>query len=195
MEQITMQAVARTAGNKGDARRLRAAGSIPAVVYGAGHEPQTISVPAAFFKKALAHMHGTNLLVNLELEGQGLISALLKSLEVDPIYHTPVSADFQLVSLTETIQVSISVAVVGDPVPGTAVDQLARELMVSCRPLDIPDQITLDVTGLAMHETRLASEIALPEGVVLVGDGSEPVVTGVPEFANDVAPAAADDAE
>jgi large subunit ribosomal protein L25 len=184
MEQVLMQAVVRAAGNKGEARRLRAGGQVPAVVYGAGKDPQVIAVPTAPLKKAIHQQHGSNLLVTLELEGQGPITALLKSLEIDPVTHAPTSADFQLVSLTELVQVTVNVTVIGEPVKGVVVDQLARELLVSCRPLDMPEAIVLDVTGLTMHETRLASEIVLPAGVELVGDGSDPVVSGVPEFAN-----------
>ncbi|MGQ9730490.1 MAG: 50S ribosomal protein L25 [Candidatus Zipacnadales bacterium] len=181
MDQVVLEAQSRLPKGKGAARRERVAGRVPAVVYGHGLETQTLSVDEHTLATILRHQHGSNVLFDLRIDGkapQGL-AAIIKSLQTDPLTDHILAVDFQWVALTETVTVNVPIRLDGTApgvVEGGVAEQMLHEVSVSCLPLKIPAEIWLDISDMAIGDTRHVSDIATPEGVQILADPESPVV-------------------
>jgi large subunit ribosomal protein L25 len=156
----TLEAVKREGRGKNEANRLRAAGRIPAVVYGTrrdGNSPQ--SVPVAVDPKAVMRIlhsdSGANTLINLKLEG-GEARVMVKEYQLDPVTHSLLHADFYQLAMDKAIVVPVPIRVLGEAkgvkLQGGIVDFVTRDIEVECLPTDIPEHIDVDVSDLALHE-------------------------------------------
>src|SRR5262245_1309324 len=167
---------------KGGARKARAAGQIPGVLYGHGKEPVPVSVGARDFDLALRGHKGGNPIVNLAVAG-GEYTALIRDVQYDPLTHDILHLDFQHISLTETIEVKVSVHLTGLPVGvkdgGGILETILREIEVRCLPTAIPPSIEVDVSHLNIGDSVHVREISVPDVTVLNDDG-ETIATVVP---------------
>jgi large subunit ribosomal protein L25 len=172
---------ARTSTGKGAARRLRAQGRIPAILYGRGRE----SLPLALDPRALERIlraGGANTLLDLTIEGHPEIKdtvALVKELQRDPLRNTIVHADLYAVDLNRTVRVEVPVHLVGKARGlefGGILEHTLREIELECLPRAIPDFIEVDVTALEVGDVLHARDIQLPEGVTMVTDPEQAVV-------------------
>jgi large subunit ribosomal protein L25 len=156
----TLDVVKREGRGKNEARRLRAAGRIPGVVYGErkdGKAPE--GVPVAVDPKAVLHIlrsdSGANTLIKLSLEGKES-QVMVKEYQLDPITHQLLHADFYQLAMDKAITVTVPVVVKGTPegvkMQGGMLDFVTRELQVQCLPTDIPEHVDLDVSGLLLHQ-------------------------------------------
>jgi large subunit ribosomal protein L25 len=153
----TLQAEKREGRGKNEARRLRAAGRIPAVVYGAGKNTAVeIAVDPKVLLRILHSESGVNTLIGLqgvELAGG---KVLVKEYQLDPIDHKLLHADFYAVAMDKAITVTVPIVLKGEPKgvkqQGGIVDFVNRELEVECLPGDIPEHIDVDVSELMMHQ-------------------------------------------
>ena len=156
----TLEVVKRESRGKNEARRLRAAGRIPAVVYGDrkdGQPPQ--GVPVAVDPKAVLHIlhsdSGANTLITLKLEGAES-RVMVKEYQLDPVTHQLLHADFYQLAMDRAITVTVPVVVKGEPrgvkLQGGMLDFVTRELQVQCLPADIPEHIDIDVSELMLHQ-------------------------------------------
>lgn len=164
----------RTQTGKSIARKLRAAGKIPAVVYGAG-ESTSIAVATREVEKALA---AAGSLIDLNLAG-GKKTVIVKDILKDPVRGELRHVDFQEVDLTKKLEVIVPLKLVGEEErtnDGGLVQALIWETPVLCLPTDIPDAIEVDVSGLEVGQSLTLGDLQLPEGVELVGDAEEVVV-------------------
>ena len=165
MAVIPLSGTRRLALGKGGARKARAAGHIPAVLYGHGEEPVAVSVQAREFDLALRGHKGSNPIVNLAMSG-GEYTALVRAVQYDPISHAILHLDFQHISLTETIEVSVAVHLVGLPVGvkdgGGILETIQREIEVRCLPTAIPAFIEVDVSRLNIGDSVHVREISVP---------------------------------
>jgi large subunit ribosomal protein L25 len=159
-------------------RKLRASGSVPAVLYGYGVQTLPLTVVARDAERAITS--GANRLIDLggipEVKGK---LALIKDYLRDPVSRQLLHCDFYSVDTSKPVQVSVPVQMTGRPKgveSGGVLEQLLREVMVSCLPLAIPDGFTIEVGALEIGDTRYARELVLPEGVTLVTDESAAVV-------------------
>ncbi len=169
---------ARPTGSRSSGR-LRAAGRIPAVVYGHGIEPISVSVDAKDLRHALGGEAGSRALLNLVI-GDGEHLAMARQLQRHPVRHTVIHVDFQVVRRDELISAQIPIVLVGDAVAvhrndGT-VDQEMTVLTVKAKPADLPPHVELDISNLEVGDSLRAADIALPAGVELDGDADSPVV-------------------
>ena len=164
----TLQVEKREGRGKNEARRLRAAGRIPAVVYGAEkNKAVEIAVDPKVLLRILHSESGVNTLIGL----QGLDLAggkvLVKEYQLDPIDHKLLHADFYAVAMDKAITVTVPVLLKGEPKgvkqQGGVVDFVNRELEVECLPGDIPEHITVDVSELMLHQGIRARDI-VPDG-------------------------------
>src|SRR5512132_2803768 len=114
MAVISLSGQRRDSIGKGGARKARAAGMIPAVLYGHGEDPVAVTIGARDFDLALRHHKGGNPIVNLAVSGQEY-TALIRDVQYDPISHHVLHLDFQHISLTETIEGRVPVHLVGVP--------------------------------------------------------------------------------
>ena len=174
MSEIVVSAEVRDERGKNEARRLRARGRIPAIVYAPNKDNVAISVSprelAAVFKTGAAE----NTLVDLELAGKRR-KVILKDYQVHPVRAEFLHADFYEVALDKAIQVKVHIELQGIPVGvkthGGVLEFATREVTVSCLPLDIPAKFAVDISALEMNgEVRVAALIAPPR-VKIMTDG------------------------
>jgi len=167
---------------KGGARKARAAGQIPGVLYGHGEEPVPVSVGAREFDLALRGHKGGNPIVNLAVSG-GEYTALIRDVQYDPLTHDILHLDFQHISLTETIEVKVAVHLNGLPIGvkdgGGILETILREIEVRCLPTAIPPSIEVDVSHLNIGDSVHVREISVPN-VTILNDGAETIATVVP---------------
>ena len=156
----TLEVVKRESRGKNESRRLRVAGRIPAVVYGArkeGKAPEGVPV-AVDPKDVLRILHsesGANTLINLKLDG-GESRVMVKEYQLDPVTHQLLHADFYQLAMDRAITVTVPILVIGEPkgakLQGGMLDFVTREVQVQCLPADIPEHIDIDVSELMLHQ-------------------------------------------
>jgi large subunit ribosomal protein L25 len=157
--EATLQAEKRETRGKNEARRLRAKGRIPAVMYGVEKgKAVEISVDPKALLRILHSESGVNTLIGLNLDGGsgGDTRVLVKEYQLDPIDHKLLHADFYQVAMDKAITVTVPIVLKGEAKgvkqQGGIVDFVSREIAVECLPGDIPENITVDVSELMMHE-------------------------------------------
>jgi large subunit ribosomal protein L25 len=152
----SLQAEKRDGRGKNEARRLRARGRIPAVVYGAEKgKAVEIAVDPKMLLRILHSESGVNTLIGLQLAG-GATRVLVKEYQLDPIDHKLLHADFYQVAMDKTITVTVPVVLKGEAKgvkqQGGIVDFVHREIEIEVLPGDIPESITVDISELMLHE-------------------------------------------
>ena len=168
-----LDAVKRHTKGKNEARRLRAAGKIPATLYGAqkagdAPAPESVSVDPKPFMRILHSASGLNTLITLKVQGGTDARVLVKNVQIDPISNHPLHADFYRVNMDRKIQVTVPVVLRGESrgvkQDGGVLDFVHREIEVEVLPANIPDSIEVDVTNLgigdAVHVRDVASNAA-----------------------------------
>ena len=181
MADITLVAEPGRPTGSSAARRMRADGRIPAVVYGNGIEPVAVSVGARDLRAALSTPAGLNAVVTLSVEGT-TYPTMARELQRHPVRGTLVHVDFQVVDLRAETHADVAVQLVGEAVElGRAdgvVDQQLFTLTVRARPADIPPSLELDISGLTVGDALRVSDLALPDGVHTDVDPETVVVAG-----------------
>ena len=185
MADVNLTATTRTEFGKGASRRLRRAGSTPAVLYGHGTDPVHLNLPAREFA-AILRANGTNAVIDLDIEGTSQL-ALTKQVDVHPIRSYIEHVDLLVIKRGEKVTVEVTVAIEGDAAPGSLVVQDASVIEVEADALSIPEHIVVSIEGVAAGTAIHAGDVTLPEGVTLTSD-PELLVVAVNE-----APQAADD--
>ena len=188
MAVITLKGERRAGVGKGGARKSRAAGKIPGVVYGHGETPVPVSISAREFELAMLHHKGGNVIVNLALN-PGEYTALIRDVQYDPLSQGILHLDFQHISLTETVEVKVAVHLTGLAVgvkdAGGVLEQITREVEVRCLPTAIPARFDLDVSALGIGQSVHVSDLNVT-GVTLLTDPHQTVATVVaPTVAED----------
>ncbi len=197
MSQAILKGKAREGSGKGVARKLRAHGLIPAVIYGKHLEkPIQVAVDPKDLRKAMQTPHRFNTLVSLEVEGGAAHLVLLKDYQQDPVSRAVLHADFISVREDTEVNVNVPLVLTGKAVgviDGGLLSQLRRELEVFALPRSIPEVIEVDVSGLKINEALHARDIKFPEGVRFESRVNYTIaVISVPEGGGDTkAPAAA----
>ncbi len=182
-ENVSLQAREREGRGKNDARRLRAQGMVPAVLYGDGNgESAVLAVPGKVVDYTLQHL-GDNALYDLKVGDQSGLTARVVDVQRNPVTGKLVHVDFAPVDMRERIVVTVPLTVAGDS-PGVeqggVLDQIAYEVEVESLPGNIPQQLTLDVSGLGLNENLTLADVSLPEGVTLISAPEEVAVTVTP---------------
>ncbi len=182
----------RTSFGKGAARKLRAAGKIPAVVYGHGAEPLHVAIPA---HETTLIARRANALIDLKMtDSQQLV--LIKDIQRDPVRQIIEHVDLVIVRKGEKVTVDIAVHIEGDPVSGTMVQLEHNTISVEAEATHIPESVTVNVEGFAEGTQVRASDIALPDGSTLVSVAEMLILTvQQPPKAEEAAPAASEDGD
>jgi large subunit ribosomal protein L25 len=173
MPEAILDAIKRATRGKNEARRLRAAGKIPATLYGAQKAgdkpaPESVSIDPKPFMRILHSKSGLNTLITLKLQGIADTRVLVKNVQLDPITHHPLHADLYRVNMDRKITVTVPILLKGDSrgvkQDGGVLDFVNREIEVETLPANIPDGIEVDVTDLgigdAIHVRDLAASAA-----------------------------------
>jgi large subunit ribosomal protein L25 len=189
MSEYKLAAENRSDAGKGVARRLRATGRVPAVLYGHGTKPQHLSVDARQFGQALRTDAGANVLISLEL-GRDQHLALAKEIQRHPVKGTFIHVDFIQVRRGEKVHVQVSVRLVGEA-PGVReggiADQDLYQLNVEAEVTAVPEAIEADVSGLDIGDVLRVGDLKAPGGAVILDD-PEAVVVSVAAPAAEVEP-------
>ena len=163
--EATLEATSRHTVGKGEARRTRQKGLVPAVVYGDGQQATPISVEPKALLKILHSDAGANTLIALALDGAGDTRVLVKDFQVDPITRQLLHADFYKIAMDRTIEVTIPVVVKGEPkgvkLQGGVLEFVRREIEIECLPGDIPEHVEIDVTELVLHQGVRVRDVAV----------------------------------
>jgi large subunit ribosomal protein L25 len=170
-KQVKLKAEPRTTTGRAAARRLKARGVIPAVVYGGKEKSQSLQVSARDLNAMLSHASGENILVELEISGhKGTKTALLQEVQHSPVGGDVLHVDFHAISMDEKIEANVPLEPLGIATGvknfGGLLDQNIRLLTVECFPKDLPDKITVDVSALNIGDSIHVRDIKLPQGVV-----------------------------
>jgi large subunit ribosomal protein L25 len=174
-----LQADKREDTGKGVARKLRAAGRVPGVLYGQGVDPVALSVDAREMFRVLHGGAGSNALVDLVVDGQDHL-AMAREIQRDHVHNTLLHIDFLAVSRTQTITASVPVVETGEAAgvkEGGVVEHHLREVTVECFPQDVPDQIEVDVTDIELGGMIHVSDLAAPDGVLIVTSPEDAVLS------------------
>jgi large subunit ribosomal protein L25 len=169
---ITVAAEPRTLRGKNEARRLRAAGSTPAVVYGVGQETFAVAVNPKEVSKILRSKTGHNTIFTLAIKGGENTPVMIVDWQKDPIKDNLLHVDLKRIDLTVRLVVKVPVHTVGEPegvkIQGGLHEIVTREIEVECLPNEIPDDLTVDVSALTIGQSVRAGDVALPGSVKLV---------------------------
>ncbi|WP_028973954.1 50S ribosomal protein L25 [Spirochaeta cellobiosiphila] len=177
MEQKTLAYEIREELTKGAARRLRAAGQIPAVVYGVG-TPSSIAVNAKEFDKNFATISESTIIT---LQGKEEKTVLVKDYQEDVLKGVITHLDFYEIQKGKKLNTHVSIHVTGNPVgvrEGGLLDHALHEIEIECLPKDLPEQISINIEGLNIGDAVHVSDIAIPEGVKILTN-SDSVVASI----------------
>ena len=182
MSTAKLAAKPRTVTGSAAARRLRAQDHIPAVIYGHGMTPVSLTVERRDLRIALSGAAGANTVLTLDVEGTSY-AAVIKEMQRHPIKRTVSHIDFQTVDMNETITVNVRVHLTGEAKGVTShggmVDPAVDHIEVHCTPANIPNEITVDISGMQLHDVIRLSDLTLPKGVTATGDADMAIVTAI----------------
>ena len=180
MTETVLQAETGRRAGSSDARRLRAEGKIPAVVYGHGMDPLPVSVDRRELRQALSGASGMNTILDLTVDGT-VYPSLIKDIQRHPVKRNGQHIDFIQENLNDEIVVSIPIHLEGEAKEVSAhnglVDLTMQELQVRTTPRNIPDGVVIDVSEMTMDTVIRVEDIPLPSGVAAEADADAPVVT------------------
>jgi len=180
----TLAVELREATGKGVARKIRATGRVPAVIYGHGKASVSLTLDPVVLESML-RKSGAGINTLIELEGDTVVSGrtvLVKELQRDPVWGYVVHADLFEIDTSERISVSVPIHLTGiaeGVTMGGLIDHVLREIDLDCLPNAIPDSFEVDVTHLLVGEAIHVSDLEVPEGVHIRTHADLPVVSVV----------------
>ncbi len=190
--EATLHVEKRQTRGKNEARRLRAAGRIPAVVYGTEKNKATeIAVDPKMLLRILHSASGVNTLIGLDGADLKGGKVLVKEYQLDPIDHQLLHADFYAIAMDKVITVTVPVVIKGEPKgvkqQGGIVDFVSREIEVECLPADIPEHIDIDISELMLHQGVRVRDLPKDGKWTAVSDQDLMIVHVVPVKVEEVA--------
>jgi large subunit ribosomal protein L25 len=191
MERMSISVEKREEVGKGAARSLRRKNMIPAVLYRAGD-----SLPVKFSQKDISQFinstAGEQIMVNLQFGDGSSRFALMKDYQTDPANGELLHADFFEVSLTEEVEVTVHVTLVGEPIgvrrDGGILQYLLREIDVECLPDKIPGHIEVDISNLEIGQSIRVGDLKLGEGITVLNEPDQVIINVVAPVVEEAAP-------
>jgi len=178
-ESNILEAQARTPGNKNDARRVRKAGKIPAVLYGAGKNAATVAVDPRQVQRILHSKTGYNTIFDLTLDGGERTKAMIVDWQYEPIKGSLLNIDLKRIAMDQRLKVEVPIILKGEAAgvkqEGGILEQILREVEVECLPGDIPDSVEVDVTDLTFGKVIRVSDLPHSEKLKFLTDENQPV--------------------
>ncbi len=180
MSEATLHASTERAAGTRNSRRLRLAGSIPAVIYGADMAPLTVAVDAKAFRGAVSGERGLNTVIELDAAG-ATYTVMAREIQRHPVRGTVAHIDFQIVDPNEPVEVEVPLHVIGDAVEvrhaDWELDQQLFSLQIRTRPDQIPTHVDVDISTLRPGGAIRVGDVVLPAGVEAAVDRALSVVT------------------
>jgi len=160
--------------NKNAARRVRVAGKIPAVVYGAGKDAVAVSVDPKVITKILHSDSGHNTIFDLNVEGSAVVKAMIVDWQHEPIKGKLLHIDLKRIAMDKMMQVSVPIQLTGVPVgvrsQGGILEHVLREVEIECLPADIPSHLDVDVSGLELNGSIHVSDLPHSGSIKFLAD-------------------------
>jgi large subunit ribosomal protein L25 len=182
-ERVRLEVEERETRGTRAAKRLRREGMIPGVLYGRGKQPHAICVRERELRRALTGSGGLHAILDVVLDGdKSARPAILKDYQQDPLKGRVTHVDLQEVRLDRPIQAQVVVHLVGEPAgvtEGGVLSQVQREINVEALPMQIPEHLDLDVSGMAIGDTLRLADLPAMEGVTYLDDPEETVLANV----------------
>jgi large subunit ribosomal protein L25 len=175
--------------NKNAARRVRVAGKIPAVVYGAGQDAVAVTVDPKVITKILHSESGHNTIFDLNVEGAAIAKAMIVDWQHEPIKGKLLHIDLKRIAMDKMMRVSVPIQLIGTAIgvktQGGILDHVLREVEIECLPSDIPSHLDVDVSALELHGAIHVSDLPHSGSIKFLGDENATVahVTAVKEEA------------
>jgi large subunit ribosomal protein L25 len=182
MKEVALTASPRQSGTKGAARRVRAEGLIPGVVYGPEIEPISVAVTEADLRTAMRAAAGGISIFALNVDGDQK-KVLLRDVQRHPVTSEVIHVDFHAISMDKPISIDMPIHYVGTPlgVKEGGIQQITmRELAISCLPANIPEQIEVDVSELNIGDSIHVSDLDIPNVDILAEERRTIVVISAP---------------
>lgn len=171
-KKTSLKAALRARTGSGLLKQMRREGWIPSVIYGRGVESHNLKIDAATFKELLAHSTSENILINLDIEGEGTRLAFLKSVQHHPITGKALHVDFLAIDNDTEITAHIPVHFTGEAAgvkAGGIVEQFLHSLDIICLPNDLPESIEVDITTMQLGDVLHIGDIKYATGVKPTG--------------------------
>jgi len=180
MDVANIEVTLRQEKGKGAARKLRATGKIPGVLYGEGGESQSIFIDGTGFD-TLRRTGAHHRLLDVQFgDGSAPVKALVREMQVHPVSRAVVHVDLQRVSMQKRVHITVPIVLMGKPegvkTQGGLLEHHLREIEVECLPSDIPDEIQVDVSTLLVGQALHVSDLQMP-GVQILGHPGTTVAT------------------
>lgn len=178
----TLKATTRTDMGKGAARKLRAAGRVPAILYGPGTEPRQLSVDTREMERLFSRISVENTLLELQVDEDRPVRVLVREVQSHAYRPEILHVDFYAVRKGEMITLEVPVQLVGNPagvVEGGILNHSLTSLEIRCVPANIPEAIEVDVAELQVGDSIRVGDITLPEGVETLVDPEQSVCSVV----------------
>ena len=173
MATARLSASPRSDAGKGAARKLRASGSVPGIIYGHSREPQSLAIETRLLERLLNTVAVASTVIELDLDGR-TSRTLIREIQRHPFKKQILHVDFQELVAGEKVTVEIPLVFVGTPegvrLSGALLEQILHSIEVLVDPASIPNHIDVDVTNLAMGHSLHVSELALPAGLEVLTD-------------------------
>ena len=167
-KKTTIKAAPRARTGSGRLNQMRREGWLPSVIYGRGAENQNLKVDAKSFAEVIAHSSSENIVVNLEIEGEGTRLAFLQAIQHDPLSGAALHADFLSIDSKTEITAHIPAHLNGEA-PGVkaggVIEQYVHAIEITCLPDDLPETIEIDISSLELGGSLHIGEIQYPKGV------------------------------
>jgi large subunit ribosomal protein L25 len=178
-----LKAEPRSVRGKGASRKLRAAGRVPAVVYGRGENTRSVTVDAHELSRLMSRVHVENTVIDLEIAGEGALKALVREVQTHAFRDAVLHIDFYQIHAGESVTVAVPLRFTG-AAPGVKAGGMLQhaldELEVRCLPDGIPEAIDVDISGLQIGDSVHVSQITLPRGVESLEDPERSVCSVLP---------------
>ncbi len=178
-ETNVLEAQPRTPGNKNDARRVRAAGKVPAVLYGAGKDAASLALDPRQVSRILNSKTGYNTIFDLTLDGGERTKAMIVDWQYEPIKGSLLHIDLKRIAMDQRLKVGVPIMLKGEAAgvkqEGGILEQLLREVEVECLPGDIPDSVEVDVSELTFGKVIRVSDLPHSDKLKFLTDENQPV--------------------
>lgn len=198
MAEIKLQATTGRGLGSGPAKRIRVEGKVPGVVYGLDADPIPVTVEWKPLREALTTEAGLNALIDLEIDGDVALT-IVKEMQRHPIRGDVLHIDFLRVSADAEITVEVPVLLEGEAKAvadeNGVIDHVLFTLSINAKPADIPNEIVVDISEMAIGDAIRVEDLKLPSGVSTDVDGEEAIVTASHQMVEEAAPAEGEGAE
>ncbi|MCH7777301.1 MAG: 50S ribosomal protein L25 [Gemmatimonadetes bacterium] len=179
---VSLAAQHRDTGGKGPARQMRMVGRIPAVVYGRGRDPESLSVSAAEVDKLLATHARASTIISLAIDGDS-VKVLIRDVQRHPLRRDITHLDFYEIHEGESITVTVPIHLEGSPDgvrnAGGTLDQVLREVQIAVLPRHIPERLELEVTALTIGQSLHVRDLVIENANILT-DGEMTICSVIP---------------